>query len=103
VLAPQFTAIVQPQALVELTRRRSAAYGPLRIVGLESNGNTRRAASSTGRTTSTSHLHRRTQPRTRIASTWVAGLVPAHLTPRLRWTSPSIRCRRVQGRRLIVF
>ena len=84
VLAPEFTAIVPAHRLVELTLRRSAVYAPLVLLGVESAGHTARARIR-NRDGAPDVVTCTVQPRPphRISATWVAGLVPADLTPRL--------------------
>ncbi|SEQ43262.1 hypothetical protein SAMN05216188_10320 [Lentzea xinjiangensis] len=84
VLAAAFTAVVTPERYVEVTRGRAAGYAPVVVVGLD-----------VGETTARARIRRHdgtvdvvscvveAAPPHRIASTWVAGLVPAGLTPRL--------------------
>jgi predicted kinase len=84
VLAAAFTAVVTPERYVEVTRGRAAHYAPVVVVGLD-----------VGETTARARIRRHdgtvdvvscvveAAPPHRIASTWVAGLVPTDLTPRL--------------------
>ncbi|MET9227628.1 ATP-binding protein [Lentzea sp. NPDC003310] len=84
VFADEFTAAVTPERYVEVTRARSANYAPVAVVGLDA-----------GETTAQARIRRHdgtvdvvscvveTAPPHRIVSTWVAGLVPSDLTPRL--------------------
>ncbi|MFD9698649.1 AAA family ATPase [Lentzea sp. NPDC059081] len=79
-----FTAFVTPEQYVEVTRDRAARYAPVVVVGLD-----------VGETTARARIRRHdgtvdvvtcvveAAPPHRIVSTWVAGLVPAGVTPGL--------------------
>jgi predicted kinase len=83
-MAPDFAAQVPPGELVEVTRRRSASYAPLAVVGVQVTGNTARARirNHDGSIDVVTCTVEAESPH-RITSTWTAGLVPAWLTPRL--------------------
>lgn len=84
VLAAAFTTVVTPERYVEVTRGRAIRYAPVVVVGLD-----------VGETTARARIRRHdgtvdvvscvveAAPPHRIASTWVTGLVPTDLTPRL--------------------
>ncbi|MFD5827316.1 AAA family ATPase [Lentzea sp. NPDC060358] len=83
VLAEAFAAFIAPGKYVEVTRARAASYAPVTVVGLD-------VAETTARARLRCHdgsvdvVTCVVEPAPhRIASTWVAGLVPAGLTPRL--------------------
>ena len=84
VLAPEFTAIRPAHRLVELTRQRSAAHAPVAVVGIDITGHTARARirNHDGGTDIVSCTVEPGPPH-RITDTWLAGFVPAGLTPRL--------------------
>ncbi|MEU3647244.1 AAA family ATPase [Lentzea sp. NPDC034063] len=84
VLAPAFTAVVTPERYVEVTRGRAAGYAPVVVVGLDVGETTARARirRHDGSVDVVSCVVEATRPH-RIATTWVAGLVPTDLTPRL--------------------
>jgi predicted kinase len=105
VFAAAFSAVVTPERYVEVTRGRAADYAPVVVVGLD-----------VGETTARARILRHdgtvdvvtcvveAAPPCRIASTWVTGLVPTDLTPRLPadFTDhdlPSV----ATGARLVVF
>lgn len=104
VLAPAFAALVPPAAYRERIRARSTSYRPLRIVGVESVGHTARAR--IGRTDGSTDVLTCTveaAPPHRITETWIAGLVPASLTPRLPMDFGGYEIPRQEGRFLLVF
>jgi predicted kinase len=84
VFAAAFTAVVTPERYVEVTRGRAANYAPVVVVGLD-----------VGETTAQARIRRHdgtvdvvfcaveTARPHRISTTWVVGLVPTDLTPRL--------------------
>jgi predicted kinase len=82
VLAPPFTADVPAARYVEVTRERARAY--YRVVGVESDGDLARARLRRG-DGGVDVLTCEVEPRPphRIVRTWLTGLVPAGLTPRL--------------------
>lgn len=84
VLAVAFTAVVTPERYVEVTRGRAANYAPVVVVGLDVGETTARARirRHDGTVDVVSCVVEAARPY-RIASTWVAGLVPTDLTPRL--------------------
>jgi predicted kinase len=103
VLAPEFTTAVPAHRIVEVTRRRSAAYAPVAVVGVEVAGHTARARiRNRDGTVDVVTCTVEPRPPHRITATWVAGLVPADLTPRLPmdFTDHGIRA---EGARLVVF
>lgn len=84
VLAPEFTAVVSADVLVGRTRLRSSVYAPVIVVGVDVSENTARARirnhdGEIDVVTCTVEP----EPPHRITNTWVAGLVPNNLTPRL--------------------
>lgn len=84
VLAAVFTAVVTPERYVEVTRGRAADYAPVVVVGLDVSETTARARirRQDGTVDVVSCVVEAARPY-RIVSTWVAGLVPTDLTPRL--------------------
>jgi predicted kinase len=84
VLAPAFTTIVPPAVYVDRVRARSKVYAPVGVVGVD-----------VAEHTATARLRRpdgdvdvlscevEPEPPHRITMTWVLGVVPANLTPRL--------------------
>ncbi|MGW4207592.1 AAA family ATPase [Lentzea sp. NPDC004789] len=84
VLGAAFTAVVPPERYVEVTRGRAADYAPVVVVGLDVGETTARARirRHDGTVDVVSCVVEAARPH-RIATTWVAGLVPADLTPRL--------------------
>ncbi|MBB5890177.1 AAA family ATPase [Kutzneria kofuensis] len=85
VLAPEFAAVVPPERYVQVTRRRAADYSPVVVVGLDVVTDTTaraRIRRHDGTVDVVSCTVESTAPH-RIASTWVTGLVPTDLTPRL--------------------
>src|SRR6202042_3309776 len=84
VLAPEFTAIRPAHRLVELTRQRSAAHAPVAVVGVGITGRPARARiRNNGGATDVVSCTVEPGPPHRITETWLAGFVPAGLTPRL--------------------
>lgn len=84
VLAAAFTAVVTPERYVEVTRGRAASYAPVVVVGLDVGETTARARirRHDGTVDVVSCVVEAARPH-RIAATWVTGLVPTDLTPRL--------------------
>lgn len=84
VLAPAFTTVVTPERYVEVTRGRAADYAPVVVVGLDVGETTARARirRHDGTVDVVSCVVETARPH-RIATTWVAGLVPTDLTPGL--------------------
>jgi predicted kinase len=84
VLAPEFTATRPAHRLVGLTRQRAAAHAPVTVVGIDITGRTARARirNNDGSTDVVSCTVESGPPH-RITETWLAGFVPAGLTPRL--------------------
>ncbi|WP_052407846.1 AAA family ATPase [Allokutzneria albata] len=83
-LSPAFTSVVPAERYVEVYRSRVVHYAPVVVVGLD-----------VGETTARARIRRRdgtidvvscvveSAPPHRIATTWLTGLVPTDLTPRL--------------------
>lgn len=84
---PPFTNWISPDDYVKLTRSRSERYAPLRIVGLETNGQRARARlyNDAGEVDVLTCIVEREPPH-RITQTALQGLVPARLSPRLPMT-----------------
>ncbi|WP_394619183.1 AAA family ATPase [Lentzea sp. JNUCC 0626] len=84
VLAPEFTSFVTPERYVEVTRGRAAGYEPVVVVGLDVGDTTARARirRHDGTVDVVTCVVEAARPH-RITSTWVVGLVPTDLTPRL--------------------
>lgn len=104
VLAADFAAAVPPEAYAALTRTRSRSYAPLVVVGVEAEGYTARARIR--RPDGTLDVVVCTvapEPPYRIVSTWVMGLVPDHVTPRLPFDFDGYDLPRAADARLIVF
>ncbi|MGI5499476.1 AAA family ATPase [Lentzea sp. CA-135723] len=82
--APEFAAVVTPERYVEVTRGRAAGYAPVVVVGLDVAETIARARirRHDGTVDVVACVVEVTRPH-RITSTWLAGLVPADLTPRL--------------------
>jgi predicted kinase len=84
VLATEFTAVVTPERYVEVTRGRAAGYAPVVVVGLDVSDTTAQARILRhDGTVDVVSCVVETAPPHRIATTWVTGLVPTDLTPRL--------------------
>ncbi|MEV6241790.1 ATP-binding protein [Lentzea sp. NPDC051838] len=104
VLGTEFSAFVTPQRYLEVTRGRAAHYAPVVVVGLD-----------VGETTAQARIRRHdgtvdvvtcvveAEPPHRIASTWVVGLVPTDLTPRLPDDFADYDLNSAAGARLVVF
>lgn len=84
VFAAGFRAVVTPERYVDVTRERAARYAPVVVVGLDVGETTARARirRHDGTVDVVTCVVESTPPH-RIASTWVIGLVPDDLTPRL--------------------
>ncbi|MFC0435974.1 ATP-binding protein [Kutzneria buriramensis] len=84
VLAPAFTAMVIPQQYVTITRHRSEIYAPVTVQGLDVDDTVARARirRHDGEIDVVTCKVEAAEPH-RIVSTWVQGLVPQGLTPRL--------------------
>jgi predicted kinase len=103
VLAPEFTAMVPADRMVDVTRRRAATCAPVAVVGVEvaEHGARARIRNRDG-TVDVVGCTVEPRPPHRITATWVVGLVPADLTPRLPmdFAAHGIRA---AGARLVVF
>jgi predicted kinase len=82
--APEFTDRVPVERYVDVTRERATAYPRMVVVGVESDRNVARARLRRGDGgTDVLTCVVEPAPPHRITSTWLTGLVPADLTPRL--------------------
>lgn len=90
---------------MELTRRRAADYAPLRVVGIEATPCTARARLRNREdAVDVVTCEVEPEPPHRITATWVTGLVPAGMTPRLPADFADHPMRtRAEGARLVVF
>ncbi|HEX7307879.1 ATP-binding protein [Lentzea sp.] len=84
VFTAEFTAFVTPERYVEVTRGRAARYAPVVVVGLDVDETTARGRirRHDGTVDVVTCVVEDARPH-RISSTWVTGLVPTDLTPRL--------------------
>ncbi|GAA3991192.1 hypothetical protein GCM10022247_07590 [Allokutzneria multivorans] len=101
---PEFAAFVAPDRYVEVTRGRTAKYAPVVVVGLDVGETTARARirQHDGTVDVVTCVVEPEHPH-RIASTWVTGLVPTDLTPRLPSDFADYDMPTAPGARLIVF
>jgi predicted kinase len=82
--APEFSAVVPVERYVALTRERSRAYPRMVVVGMDADRNVARARLRRGDgAIDVLTCVVEPEPPHRITSTWLTGLVPAGLTPRL--------------------
>jgi predicted kinase len=84
VLAPVFTAIVAPKVYVDRVHTRAKIYAPVSVVGVDvaDHTATARLRRPDGEV-DVLHCEVEAEPPHRITMTWVLGVVPAGLTPRL--------------------
>lgn len=84
VLGPAVTAFVSPDAYVERVRARSAVYAPVVVVGLDVYDHTARARlRRTDGDIDVLSCEVAPEPPHQITATYLRGVVPADLTPRL--------------------
>jgi predicted kinase len=103
VLAPEFSTRVPTDVFLKRVRARSVRHAPIAVVGLEVSAQTAKARLQT-RDGEIYVLHCAVEPSTphRITMTWMAALVPEHLTAGLPLEFSAESAPRAVGARLIV-
>ncbi|MEQ7127582.1 ATP-binding protein [Actinopolymorpha sp. B11F2] len=84
VLAPEFTAVVAPDVFVDRVRTRTQTYAPVVVVGVDVSDHTAKARlRRPDGDVDVLSCEVEPEPPHRITMTWMLGMVPAGLTPRL--------------------
>lgn len=103
-LAPAFAALVPPEEFVRRVRLRAAAFGPVSVIGLDTNARTARARAR-GRDGMVRVVTCAVEPDGphRITATRTTALVPEFTAPRLPADFSETALGQASGSRLIVF